>query len=36
MTMYNDKYDVMMSMSEHFRNDMVITTIRSKYEKKKV
>jgi hypothetical protein len=34
MTMYDGQYDVMMSMSEHLKNDMMITTIKPKYKKK--
>jgi hypothetical protein len=34
MTMYNVKYDVMMSMIKDLNNDMMITTIRPKCKKK--
>jgi hypothetical protein len=37
MMMYDDKYDVMMSMSEHLKNnDMMITTIDQSMKKKNV
>jgi hypothetical protein len=32
--MYDDKYDVMMSMIEHLKYDMMITTIRQNMKKK--